>query len=63
MLFCMLLQVKEAKQTIKNPEVEKYSPDHDEKFWCCCCALEVQKHVTDSNISVLYGGLLEHLST
>ncbi|XP_026068196.1 centrosomal AT-AC splicing factor isoform X1 [Carassius auratus] len=56
-------KVKEAKRTIKNPQVEKYSPDHDEKFWCYCCALEVQKHVTDSNISVLYGGLLEHMST
>uniref|UniRef100_A0A672QXX1 Coiled-coil domain-containing protein 84-like n=1 Tax=Sinocyclocheilus grahami TaxID=75366 RepID=A0A672QXX1_SINGR len=56
-------KVKEAKRTIKNPQVEKYSPDHDEKFWCYCCVLEVQKHVTDSNISVLYGGLLEHMST
>uniref|UniRef100_A0A8C1L4X0 Coiled-coil domain containing 84 n=1 Tax=Cyprinus carpio TaxID=7962 RepID=A0A8C1L4X0_CYPCA len=59
----MLLQVKEAKRTIKSPQVEKYSPDHDEKFWCYCCMLEMQKHVTDCNISVLYGGLLEHMST
>uniref|UniRef100_A0A8C1E155 Centrosomal AT-AC splicing factor n=1 Tax=Cyprinus carpio carpio TaxID=630221 RepID=A0A8C1E155_CYPCA len=59
----MLLQVKEAKRTIKSPQVEKYSPDHDEKFWCYCCVLEMQKHVTDCNISVLYGGLLEHKST
>uniref|UniRef100_A0A673IUA9 Coiled-coil domain-containing protein 84-like n=1 Tax=Sinocyclocheilus rhinocerous TaxID=307959 RepID=A0A673IUA9_9TELE len=56
-------KVKEARRTIKNPQVEKYSPHHEEKFWCYCCALEVQKHVTDSNISVLYGGLLEHMST
>uniref|UniRef100_A0A8C2IHD4 Coiled-coil domain containing 84 n=1 Tax=Cyprinus carpio TaxID=7962 RepID=A0A8C2IHD4_CYPCA len=55
----MLLQVKEVKRTIKSPQVEKYSPDHDEKFWCYCCVLEMQKHVTDCNISVLYGGLLE----
>ncbi|XP_016310305.1 coiled-coil domain-containing protein 84-like isoform X1 [Sinocyclocheilus anshuiensis] len=56
-------KVKEARRTIKNPQVEKYSPHHEEKFWCYCCALEVQKHVTDSNISVLYGGLLEHMRT
>ncbi|XP_067293916.1 coiled-coil domain-containing protein 84 isoform X2 [Pseudorasbora parva] len=56
-------KVKEARRTIKNPQVEKYSPYHDEKFWCYCCALEVQKHVSDSNITVLYGGLLEHMST
>uniref|UniRef100_A0A9J8AG27 Centrosomal AT-AC splicing factor n=1 Tax=Cyprinus carpio carpio TaxID=630221 RepID=A0A9J8AG27_CYPCA len=52
-----------SKRTIKSPQVEKYSPDHDEKFWCYCCVLEMQKHVTDCNISVLYGGLLEHKST
>ncbi|XP_051552142.1 centrosomal AT-AC splicing factor-like isoform X2 [Myxocyprinus asiaticus] len=56
-------KVKEARRTIKNPQVEKYSPDHDVKFWCYCCGLEVQKHVTDSNITVLHGGLLEHMST
>ncbi|XP_043096380.1 coiled-coil domain-containing protein 84 isoform X2 [Puntigrus tetrazona] len=56
-------KVKEAKRTIKKPQVEKYSPDHEEKFWCYCCALELPKHVTDRNISVLYGGLLEHMST
>lgn len=56
-------KVKEARRTIKNPQVEKYSPHHDDKFWCYCCAVEVQKHVSDSNITVLYGGLLEHMST
>ncbi|XP_067261596.1 coiled-coil domain-containing protein 84 isoform X2 [Chanodichthys erythropterus] len=56
-------KVKEARRTIKNPQVDKYSPHHDVKFWCYCCSLEVQTHVTDSNISVMYGGLLEHMST
>lgn len=56
-------KVKEARRTIKSPQVEKYGPHHDVKFWCYCCGLEVQKHVTDSNITVLYGGLLEHMST
>ncbi|XP_051974830.1 centrosomal AT-AC splicing factor-like [Xyrauchen texanus] len=56
-------KVKEARRTIKNPQVEKYSPNHDDKLWCYCCGLEVQKHVTDSNITVLHGGLLEHMST
>ncbi|ROL48735.1 Coiled-coil domain-containing protein 84 [Anabarilius grahami] len=56
-------KVKEARRTIKNPQVEKCSPHHDVKFWCYCCSLEVQTHVTDSNISVMHGGLLEHMST
>nr|XP_055056362.1 coiled-coil domain-containing protein 84 [Misgurnus anguillicaudatus] len=58
-----LEKVKEARRNIKNPRVEKNSPDHDAQFWCYCCGLEVQRHVTDSNITVLHAGLLEHMST
>lgn len=58
-----LEKVKEARRNIKTPQVEKYSPEHDGQFWCYCCGLEVQKHVTDGNITVLHGGLLEHMST
>ncbi|KAI7812387.1 putative coiled-coil domain-containing protein 84 [Triplophysa rosa] len=62
-LVKFLEKVKEARRNIKSPQVEKYSPDHDVKFWCYCCGLEVQRHVTDGNIAVLHGGLLEHMST
>ncbi|XP_030648698.1 centrosomal AT-AC splicing factor [Chanos chanos] len=57
-------KVKEARRTIKNPQVDKYDcSQHDSKFWCYCCGLEVPKHVTNGNLTVLHGGLLEHMST
>ncbi|XP_056600992.1 coiled-coil domain-containing protein 84 [Triplophysa dalaica] len=62
-LVKFLDKVKEARRNIKSPQVEKNSPEHDVNFWCYCCGLEVQKHVTDGNITVLHGGLLEHMST
>ncbi|TRY92090.1 hypothetical protein DNTS_022015, partial [Danionella cerebrum] len=56
-------KVKEARRSMKSPQVEKYSPSHELKFWCYCCSLEVPRHVTDGNMTVLHGGLLEHMST
>ncbi|XP_012677466.2 coiled-coil domain-containing protein 84 [Clupea harengus] len=63
-LVKFLEKVKEARRTIKIPQVEKYSStEHQCNFWCYCCALEVPKHVTNGNLTVLFGGLLEHMST
>lgn len=57
-------QVKEARRTLKCPQVERFDGTrHEVKFWCWCCEAEVQKHVTDGRVAVLYGGLLEHMST
>ncbi|XP_076130826.1 centrosomal AT-AC splicing factor isoform X1 [Alosa pseudoharengus] len=63
-LVKFLEKVKEARRTIKVPQVEKFSSTkHHCNFWCYCCELEVPKHVTNGNITVLFGGLLEHMST
>lgn len=57
-------QVKEARRTLKNPQVEKFDcTQHKLKFWCYCCGDEVEKHVTDDNMTVMYGGLIEHMAT
>ncbi len=32
------------------------------RMWCHCCAKEVEKHVTDTNVSIEWAGLLEHLA-
>ncbi|XP_063060036.1 coiled-coil domain-containing protein 84 [Engraulis encrasicolus] len=59
-----LEKVKEARRTIKNPQVEKFSStEHQCNFWCYCCELEVAKHVSNGNLTVMFGGLLEHMST
>ncbi|XP_062341626.1 coiled-coil domain-containing protein 84 [Osmerus eperlanus] len=57
-------KVKQARRTIKNPQVEKFDCTLNEcKFWCYCCEVEVNRHVTDASITVLFGGLLEHMAT
>ncbi|KAL2095088.1 hypothetical protein ACEWY4_009807 [Coilia grayii] len=63
-LVKFLEKVKEARRTIKNPQVEKFSTtEHQCNFWCYCCELEVPKHVSNGNLTVMFGGLLEHMST
>ncbi|XP_029916791.1 centrosomal AT-AC splicing factor isoform X1 [Myripristis murdjan] len=63
-LLKFLEKVKEARRTIKKPQVEKFDgPQHENKFWCYCCGLEIERNVTDGNMTVLHGGLLEHMAT
>ncbi|XP_034026869.1 coiled-coil domain-containing protein 84 [Thalassophryne amazonica] len=63
-LLKFLEKVKEARRTIKKPQVEKFDCiQHEQMFWCYCCELEIQRNVTDGNITVLHGGLLEHMAT
>uniref|UniRef100_A0A8C5HME6 Coiled-coil domain containing 84 n=1 Tax=Gouania willdenowi TaxID=441366 RepID=A0A8C5HME6_GOUWI len=63
-LLKFLEKVKEARRTLKKPEVEKFDPiKHNQTFWCYCCSCEIQRNVTDGNMTVLYGGLLEHMAT
>lgn len=63
-LLKFLEKIKEARRILKKPQVEKFDcTQHTQKFWCYCCELEVEKNVTDGNVTVLYGGLLEHMAT
>ncbi|XP_038161757.1 coiled-coil domain-containing protein 84 [Cyprinodon tularosa] len=56
-------KVKEARRTLKKPQVEKFDcTQHKQKFWCYCCAVEVERDVTDDNMTVMHGGLLEHMA-
>ncbi|KAJ8388336.1 hypothetical protein AAFF_G00134900 [Aldrovandia affinis] len=59
-----LEKVKEARRTIRSPQVKKFDhTEHERNFWCYCCGLEVQTHVSNGNLTVLFGGLLEHMAT
>ncbi|XP_071753816.2 centrosomal AT-AC splicing factor [Centroberyx gerrardi] len=63
-LLKFLEKVKEARRTIKKPLVEKFDcTQHRHMFWCYCCGLQIERNVTDGNMTVLYGGLLEHMAT
>lgn len=63
-LLRFLEKVKEARRTLKKPHVEKFDcTQHKQTFWCYCCGLEIERNVTDDNMTVLHGGLLEHMNT
>ncbi|KAK0142336.1 Coiled-coil domain-containing protein 84 [Merluccius polli] len=57
-------KVKEARRTIKRPQVERLDgTQQGGTFWCYCCGVETERNVTDGNMVVLHGGLLEHMAT
>ncbi|XP_061837801.1 centrosomal AT-AC splicing factor [Nerophis lumbriciformis] len=63
-LMKFIEKVKEVRRTLKKPEVVKCDSTGQKKtFWCYCCGLEVERDVTDGNMTVLHGGLLEHMAT
>lgn len=57
-----LPQVEAARKAIRTAQVERYVPEHDRCCWCLCCSCEVRKHLSHGNLTVLHGGLLEHLA-
>ncbi|XP_037633166.1 coiled-coil domain-containing protein 84 [Sebastes umbrosus] len=63
-LLKFLEKVKDARRTLKKPQVEKFDcTQHKKTFWCYCCGCEIDRNVTDDNMTVLYGGLIEHMAT
>ncbi|XP_068096942.1 centrosomal AT-AC splicing factor isoform X2 [Hyperolius riggenbachi] len=56
-------KITAARKMIHVATVEKFNAqEHTQKFWCHCCEEEVTKHASDGNLTVLYGGLLEHVN-
>uniref|UniRef100_A0A8D0NCL8 Centrosomal AT-AC splicing factor n=1 Tax=Sus scrofa TaxID=9823 RepID=A0A8D0NCL8_PIG len=58
-----LPQVEAARKAIRAAQVERYVPEHERSCWCLCCSCEVRKHLSHGNLTVLHGGLLEHLAS
>nr|XP_038938266.1 centrosomal AT-AC splicing factor isoform X8 [Rattus norvegicus] len=58
-----LPQVEAARRAVRAAQVECYVPEHDRCCWCPCCGCEVRKHLSHGNLTVLHGGLLEHLAS
>ncbi|XP_015994818.1 coiled-coil domain-containing protein 84 isoform X2 [Rousettus aegyptiacus] len=59
----LLPQVEAARKAIRTAQVERYVPEHERCCWCLCCSCEVRKHLSHGNLTVLHGGLLEHLAS
>ncbi|XP_064338200.1 centrosomal AT-AC splicing factor isoform X1 [Camelus dromedarius] len=55
--------VEAARKAIRAAQVERYVPEHERCCWCLCCGCEVRKHLSHGNLTVLHGGLLEHLAS
>lgn len=55
-------QVEAARKAVRAAQVERYVPEHERCCWCLCCGCEVRKHLSHGNLTVLHGGLLEHLA-
>ncbi|ELW63226.1 Coiled-coil domain-containing protein 84, partial [Tupaia chinensis] len=55
--------VEAARKAIRAAQVERYVPEHERRCWCLCCGCEVRKHLSHGNLTVLHGGLLEHLAS
>jgi hypothetical protein len=66
-LSCVLskfkTKIKEARQYLKKPVVEEGEVEPGTKIWCYCCDAEVDKHVTDREMSIVQGGVLEHMAS
>ncbi|XP_004604794.2 centrosomal AT-AC splicing factor isoform X1 [Sorex araneus] len=59
----LLPQVEAARKAVRAAQVERYVPEHERRCWCPCCSCEVRKHLSHANLTVLHGGLLEHLAS
>ena len=53
--------MKEAKKYLKVPDVVDGELEPGAHIWCYCCSEEVPKHCTDGDISVAWGGVIEHM--
>nr|XP_033774438.1 coiled-coil domain-containing protein 84 isoform X2 [Geotrypetes seraphini] len=58
------IAVEAACKMIRSAEIVKYDfIEHEQNIWCYCCRVEVKKHMSSGNLTVMYGGLLEHLAS
>ena len=57
-------QVRSARKCLGHPSVVEgeLEPGEGGKMWCYCCGKELRKHITSSEVSVEWGGLLQHMS-
>lgn len=56
------VQVRSARRLLQKPNVVEGEVEPGACVWCYCCEQEVEKHVTDRQVSIEWGGLLEHMA-
>ncbi|XP_062995240.1 centrosomal AT-AC splicing factor [Elgaria multicarinata webbii] len=57
-------KVDAARKTLRRAEVVPVAPaEHERPVWCVCCGQEVRRHLSHGGLTVLHGGLLQHLAS
>ena len=56
-------KVQLAKRCVLNPSVLEGELEPGSRVWCYCCDKDVPRHTTTGNISVQWGGLIQHLAS
>lgn len=59
---CVLCQVDEARKFLKRPSVEDGELEPGSEFWCHFCHENANKHVTDRDVTIKFGGVFEHFA-
>ncbi|XP_077162743.1 centrosomal AT-AC splicing factor isoform X2 [Paroedura picta] len=57
-------KVEAARAAVRRAAVVPYDPaEHEERFWCACCAQELERHLSHGRLALLHGGLVQHLAS
>ena len=56
------IQVHSARRCLRRPVVIDGELEPGSRLWCCCCELEVARHTTDGDVSIEWGGFLQHMT-
>lgn len=56
-------KVQLAKRCVLKPSVLEGELEPDSQVWCYCCEKDVPRHTTTGDITVQWGGLIQHLAS
>ena len=55
------MQARSARRLLPRPQVVEGELEPGACLWCYCCSEEVGRHRTDREVTVVWGGMLEHM--
>lgn len=55
------MQARSARRLLPRPQVVEGELEPGACLWCYCCSEEVERHRTDREVTVAWGGMLEHM--
>ena len=55
------MQARSARRLLPRPKVVEGELEPGACLWCYCCSEEVERHRTDREVTVVWGGMLEHM--